>query len=164
LSVVTSGKVISVLAATAFVGAFRVQAGAGDTPEAANATLSGARVSALKNDAVHTAAAPAAAALGTVAALPALHRSHPAKPASTKVAAKKHKAHKTHKAAKKRKKHFAPRIHVTVRAAPKVATPPPVPVPTAAPTVAPVAPQRVYTPPAAPTRKTYVGKSFDSKG
>ena len=52
MPVVTTGKVVCVVAAAAFVGAFRVHAGGDDASEAAGATLSGARASALKSDTV----------------------------------------------------------------------------------------------------------------
>ena len=50
--------------------------------------------------------------------------------------------------------------HVYVAPAPKAT---PTPVPTAVPTAVPVTP-RTYVAPPAPKKKSYVGKSFDSKG
>ncbi len=160
MSGLTTGKVVCVLAATAFVGAFRVQASGDNSGEAAGATLSAARASALKTDTVRTPVTPAAAALGAVAALPALQREHAAAPV-------KHTAHKAKRHARKHKAHAAKHAHHAKQhkaAAPKqqVVVAPPAPAPTA--TVVPVAPRRTYTPPAAPQHKSYVGKSFDSKG
>jgi hypothetical protein len=71
-----SVKLISVLAATAFVGAFRVGVGVDDEPATTGSTLSPAGANAMAAD---TSAQPAvkgvaAPALSRVAALPALHR------------------------------------------------------------------------------------------
>ena len=76
-----SVKLVAVLAAFAFVIAFRVQAGSDDTPARASTTLSASGASALASD-TSVQQAPrgiAAPALLRVAALPALHRA-PAKP------------------------------------------------------------------------------------
>jgi len=76
-----SVKLVAVLAAFAFVIAFRVQAGSEDTPARASTTLSASGASALASD-TSVQQAPrgiAAPALLRVAALPGLHRA-PAKP------------------------------------------------------------------------------------
>ncbi len=79
-----SVKLVAVLAAFAFVIAFRVQAGSEDTPARASTTLSASGASALASD-TSVQQAPrgiAAPALLHVAALPGLHRA-PAKPRRT---------------------------------------------------------------------------------
>ena len=126
-----SFKLVAVLAAFAFVIAFRIQAGSDDSPARAATTLSSSGAAALASD---TSAQPAprgiaAPALARVAGLPALHRA-PARP----------------KAAKK-----APSSSSLVTA---TATP--------APTAVPRAPVVAAQP--APKKKSYVGKSFDTKG
>jgi translation initiation factor IF-2 len=142
-----SAKVVCLLAATAFVGAFRLNAGGGDSTDASAspATLSTAQATALRTDTtVRRPAAPKAAALATAPGLPALHRG-PARPHKPK----HHTAHKPAAA--------APRV---VAPAP-TATPAPTAVPVA-PAPAPAAPR-----PAAPAPKPkpkYVGQSFDSQG
>jgi hypothetical protein len=76
-----SFKLVAVLAAFAFVIAFRLQAGSDDAPARAATTLSASGASALASD-TSVEQAPrgiAAPALIRVAALPALHRA-PAKP------------------------------------------------------------------------------------
>ena len=76
-----SVKLVAVLAAFAFVIAFRVQAGSDDTPARASTTLSASGASALASDTSVQLAPRGIAAPGLlrVAALPALHRA-PAKP------------------------------------------------------------------------------------
>jgi hypothetical protein len=74
-------KLVAVLAAFAFVIAFRIQAGTDDPPAQASTTLSASGASALASD-TSVQQAPrgiAAPALLRVAALPGLHRA-PAKP------------------------------------------------------------------------------------
>jgi hypothetical protein len=74
-------KITAVVAAFAFVGAFRIHAGSGGETAGAATTLSPAGAGALAAD-TSTAAAPrgiAVPALSRVAALPALHRA-PARP------------------------------------------------------------------------------------
>jgi hypothetical protein len=82
-------KLVAVLAAFAFVIAFRIQAGTDDSPAPASTTLSASGASALASD-TSVQQAPrgiAAPALLRVAALPGLHRA-PAKPRrATKAAA-----------------------------------------------------------------------------
>jgi hypothetical protein len=123
-----SVKLVAVLAAFAFVIAFRIQAGGEDTPRAA-ATLSSSGAAALASDTSSQPAARgiAAPALASVAALPGLHRA-PARPRPAKTT-------------------------------PKAAA---VAVATAAPTAVPSAPVAAAKP--APKKKSYVGKSFDTKG
>lgn len=128
-----SVKLVAVLAAFAFVGAFRIHASADDRPEPAVTTLTGSGASALASDTTSAAApisrAISAPALSGVAALPALHRA-PARPRK-------------------------PARKAPVRPSATVA---PTPVPTVVPTV-------TQAPTRAPSRpKSYVGKSFDSKG
>ena len=123
-----SFKLVAVLAALAFVIAFRVQAGRSDSPvRAATTTLSSSGATALASDTSEQPAPRgiAAPALAAVAALPALHRV-PARPRPAKKAS------------------------------------PATPVATATPTAVPSAPVVAATP--APTKKSYVGKSFDTKG
>jgi hypothetical protein len=106
-----SVKLVVVVAAFAFVGAFRIHAGADDAIAPAATTLTGSGASALASDTSESAPisrAISAPALSRVAALPALHRA-PARP---------------RKAAK----------HAPVAPAATVA---PTPVPTVAPTVPP---------------------------
>jgi hypothetical protein len=138
-------KLVLVVAAVAFVAAFRLHAGGDDGTSGATAaatTLSPAQVSALRSDAVvrRPVSKPVRARLGAAPGLPALHRA-PARP------------------------HRAP------RSAPRsVAVAAPTAVPTPAATAAPVvtAAPRVAPAPApaapAPASPGYVGKSFDSKG
>ena len=126
-----SFKLVAVLAAFAFVIAFRIQAGSDDAPARASTTLSSSGAAALASDtstqpAAHGIAAPA---LASVAALPGLHRA-PAQP----------------RAAKK-----TPPTSSSVTS-----------VATAAPTTVPRAPVVAANP--APKKKSYVGKSFDTKG
>jgi hypothetical protein len=74
-------KLVAVLAAFAFVIAFRIQAGSDDSPARAATTLSSSGAAALASDTSQQPAPRgiAAPALARVAALPALHRA-PAKP------------------------------------------------------------------------------------
>jgi hypothetical protein len=143
-----SVKLVLVLAAFAFVGAFRLHADGDDSPgaKATVATLSPSRVNALRSDAVvRPAARPVNAKLAAAPGLPALHRG-PVRP-----------HHATH--------HGAARVtHTSAPVAPAATA---APVVTAAPTAAPVvtaAPPAVA--PAAPAHHEpqYVGKGFDSKG
>jgi hypothetical protein len=122
-----SFKLVAVLAALAFVIAFRVQAGSHDSPVQAATTLSSSGATALASDTSEQPAPRgiAAPALAGVAALPALHRA-PARPRPAKKAS------------------------------------PATPVATASPTAVPSAP--VVTAKPAPKKKSYVGKSFDTKG
>jgi hypothetical protein len=123
-----SFKLVAVLAALAFVIAFRVQAGSNGAPAAAT-TLSSSGAAALASDTAEQPAARgiAAPALARVAGLPALHRA-PARPRTAKK---------------------APASSVTAVA-------------TAAPTAVSHAPVAAAKP--APKKKSYVGKSFDTKG
>jgi hypothetical protein len=123
-----SFKLVAVLAAFAFVIAFRIQAGSDDSPAPAASTLSASGASALASDTSVQPAARgiAAPALVRVAGLPALHRA-PARPRPAKTAS----------------------THVTSVA-------------TAVPTAVPQAPVVASKP--APKQKSYVGKSFDTKG
>jgi hypothetical protein len=137
-------KLVCVLAAVAFVAAFRLNAAGDDATQgttAAATTLSPAQVNALRSDVVvrRTVSKPVHARLGSAPGLPALHRA-PARP---------------HRAAR----HSAP---PAVAVAAPAATPAATPVPTAAPVVT-AAPRVVSAPPAQPSPKS-VGKSFDSKG
>jgi hypothetical protein len=132
-------KLVLLVAAVAFVAAFRLHAGGDDSsPGATTAatTLSPARASALRSDTAQPVSKPVHARLGSAPGLPALHRG-PARP---------------HRAAPHRSP--SPAVAVAAPAATPVATP----VPTAAPVV--TAPRVA---PARPSPK-YVGKSFDSKG
>jgi hypothetical protein len=96
-----SVKLVCVLAATAFVAAFRVNASADDAPVRAATTLSTAGAKALASDTTAKPAAPAVPRLTRVAALPRLRRA----PAQRAV-------------------HRAPVVYPTVAATP-VATPVP---------------------------------------
>jgi hypothetical protein len=134
-------KLVCVLAAVAFVAAFRLNAGGDDGTHEASAaatTLSPAQVSALRSDAVvsRPVSKPVHARLGSAPGLPALHRA-PARP---------------------HRQCAPPAVSVAAPAPTPAATP----VPTAAPVVT-AAPRVVTAAPAQPSPK-YVGKSFDSKG
>jgi len=132
-------KLVLVVAAVAFVAAFRLNAGdSGPDRTAAATTLTAAQATALRSDAVQVrpVSKPVNARLGSAPGLPRLHRA-PARP----------------------HRHSAPR-------AVSVAAPAPTPVATPVATAAPVvtAAPRVTAPAPAPASPKYVGKSFDSQG
>jgi hypothetical protein len=133
-------KLVCVLAAAAFVVAFRLHAGgdAAPTATATTTTLSAAGAKALRADVAQPTATAVDARLAGAPGLPALHRA-PARPKPRRAA--------VHAA--------APPPAVTAAPTP-VATP----VPTAVATAAPVYVAPVHT----QARPKYVGKSFDSKG
>ncbi len=132
-----SAKVILVLAAFAFVVAFRIHAGENNESAPRTATLSAARATALTSDAGVRPAPPAPAVPGlrAVAPIPALA-------------------------------HLPARRHVKQKPAPpKAPAQPaaPTPVPTATPVaVAPAAP--AIPKPKPKPKKSYVGKDFDTSG
>lgn len=148
-------KVGLVLAALAFVIAFRVTAEAreGDAdPPVAAAPLSPSRSSALEGDVERSAPRAPSVSLVPVAKLPRLHREPRAK-----VLARRKKAAAERRARERRRE--------ATRTAPRsTATPPSraTPAPTA---TAPAAPVRPSTP--SPPKRSgggYVGKGFDSEG
>jgi hypothetical protein len=136
-----SAKIVCLLVAAAFVGAFRLNAGGGDSSNATAApgTLSAAQATALRADAAVKPAAPKAAGLAAAPGLPALHRG-------------------PHRPKPKKAQRAAP-------TAPRVVAPAPtaIPVPTAAP-VTPAAPAPAAPAPKPKPTPKYVGQSFDSQG
>lgn len=135
-------KLVLVVAAVAFVAAFRLNAGDDSTSgkTAAATTLTAAQATALRSDAVRVrpVSKPVHARLGSAPRLPALHRA-PARP----------------------HRHSAPPA-VSVAAPAPTAAATPVPVATAAPVV--TAAPRVTAPAPVRAAPKYVGKSFDSQG
>jgi hypothetical protein len=151
-----NAKVACVLAALAFVGVFRVQAGAKESASTQSAApLTASKANALRDDAEAATPASRAAAvrLAQVAALPRLHREPRAKVAARRRAERLAERRAERRAAARRRAAAAARRREAAAAPPPVVTAPRVVAP------APAAPR-----PAPARPRTYVGENFDSEG